>query len=115
MTEIRKKLKVTDQEQIIKIVLHYKVLHEQIADLELRMQEIQEKKDELLSDLKSSRSDEQFLYSRLSFDYGGEGKIDTKSMEWVIADPSNQSNVKTGIDLTLNLKTEENDSSVEPS
>ena len=84
MEGTRKKLKISDQEAIIGVVLHYKSLHEQIAELELKMMAMTEKKDELLKDLLDSRANEQFLMSRLSFDYGGEGKIDTMAMEWVI-------------------------------
>lgn len=83
MEEKRTRLKVSDQEEIIRVVMHYKALHEQIAELELKMKAMGEKKDELLTDLLNSRSNEEFLMSRLSFDYGGEGKVDAKTMEWV--------------------------------
>lgn len=86
MTETRKKLKVEDQEQIIKIVLHYQDLHKQISEMELQMEELEQRKDFLLSDLKNSRLDEQFLMSKMSFSYGGDGKIDTHTMEWVLTE-----------------------------
>lgn len=82
-TSERKRLKIADQEDVIKLVVRYQSVHAQINELEAQMEKIGLRKDELLKELEMSRTDEEFLMSKLSFEYGGTGKIDPKTMEWV--------------------------------
>lgn len=82
MNNYRKKLDTGDQEKILITLLHYKKLHEDIAELEQQIRELQDKKDLMLTDLQLSRADETLVLANFESKYGP-GKLDIMTLEWV--------------------------------
>lgn len=99
MEQIRKKLSKDEMEVMLQKILHYKILHDKIIELERDIFKIQEQKDSLLTDLELSRADETYYLAQLEEKYGP-GKLDVLSMDWVEAE------------LEEKIKTEEHDDSI---
>ena len=95
MSQNRKLINPDEQARAIEIMMKFKEIHDGIRVLEDQMDEIKQRKEDLLGELELTRADDDFYQAQLEMVYGP-GKLDTTTLEWV---------TKTEQDETINNDT----------
>jgi hypothetical protein len=78
----RRILSPTEQKTAVDIMIRFKDVHEEIAELERMMSELDQEQKRLIAELDNVRIDDMFFQSMLSGNYGP-GFLDASKLEWV--------------------------------
>lgn len=76
------KLEKENLEKARSLMVKYKECHEEIKELEQKMESLSNDMNRKLSELSSLREEEKGLYEKLSQTYG-DGFLDTQNLEWI--------------------------------
>lgn len=79
----RRILSPTEQKTAVDIMIRFKDVHEEIAELERKMSELDHEQKRLIAELDNVRIDDMFFQTMLSGNYGP-GRLDASRLEWVI-------------------------------